>query len=824
MSKRKRPSDNDMSIIDMAQKQGLTLMTDQKQVDISDWLPTGIPHVDRNAPNAFSRICEMYGKNASGKCQTPESVVLTDSGYKTLYEVFEEAGHPITKTTKTVTPNKPIRLINRYGRPEEVSHLHFNGERKILKIETSRGIMQQVTLNHPLMVLRDNVHQWVEAEEIIEGDYLVSRIGDKAFGNDTTVKEEEAYIWGLLIADASISEDDGINYSSGDEYRINVIKEYFEELGGEPRKIVQGDSPKDMSIKLRSNLSSEIVGKVGANYGLAKDKNIPRRIKNAPEELVKAFLAGYLESDGHMGKDNFEVVSASKTLLEDIQLILMNLGIVATLKDKHAKNYPDNDYYRLFVMGDSYYKLLEEIPFRIERNIIDEKLEYLNSRAFSSSNIIPEVANLLRAYYKSTEPSERSREVYKLVPGGKSGVSRKNALRLVDIIEGDPITKMKIRELASEEFIYDEVISIKDGGMRYTYDVTLPETHSFISSGVINHNSVYATYMIKQAQMYDVPVVLIDVEGTSSRENMETLGVDPDKLFHVQPPKGEDAITVEGVTDSMVQIVETFKDVDVPVLVVWDSLGNTPAKRMLEKNYNPNSMGVKSQAITHMMTVLSQAIGHTNILFLIVNQARDDLSNPMFPSIKSTGGNALHHAASTRFEVQRASQIKGPVLDPISQTMKEEYIGHIFRVKTIKSKMTPPNRQAEMYLMSEPFKGIDFYENLVRSSIEQYKLIGKGGGWRPYDPEVGERVTMREAEWVDFVGSEEGHVIALELFVKQMERNFPENFAALDNKSFDITVNPFYAEMALFYKDKIYPTERYKEKAPTGKTAYKNVK
>ena len=335
--------------------------------------------------------------------------------------------------------------------------------------------------------------------------------------------------------------------------------------------------------------------------------------------------------------------------------------------------------------------------------------------------------------------------------------------------------------------------------------------------------SVYATYLIRQAQMYDVPVVLIDVEGTSTRENMETLGADPDRIFHVQPAKGEEAITIEGVTESMKQIVETFKDVDTPVLVVWDSLGNTPASAMLAKDYNPNRIGTKSQAITHMMTVLSQAIGHTNILFLIVNQARDDLSNPMFPRIISTGGNALHHAASTRFEVQRASQIKGRVLDPITQKMKEEYIGHIFRIKTIKSKMTPPNRQAELYLMSEPFKGIDFYENLVRSSIEQYGLIPKRSGWRPYKPKHGDEINMREDEWLDFIKTEEGYVIALELFIIQMERNFPENFAALDNQFVDVTVNPYYAELELFYKDGVYPTERYKDKKPAGKTAYRVI-
>lgn len=327
--------------------------------------------------------------------------------------------------------------------------------------------------------------------------------------------------------------------------------------------------------------------------------------------------------------------------------------------------------------------------------------------------------------------------------------------------------------------------------------------------------SVFAIYLIKLAQSYDIPVVLIDVEGTSTGDMMIQLGADPKKIFHIQPERGQEFLTVEGVTKSMRTVVDTFKEVDTPVLVVWDSLAYTPAEAEMEEDYNPNRIGTKAKIITHMLQVLGQSIGQTNILFLIINQARDDLSNTMFPTIKSSGGNAMQHGASTRYELQRASQIKGKVEDPITGKSSDEYIGHILRFVTKKSKLTAPNRKAEIYLMSEPFKGIDFYENLVRSSIEQYKFIKKAAGWRQYKPEVGEQISLYEKDWVDFVESEEGHVIALELFVKQMEKNFPEWFAPLDNKSFDIRVNPFYAEVERFYKDGKYPTERYQEKKET---------
>lgn len=220
-----------------------------------------------------------------------------------------------------------------------------------------------------------------------------------------------------------------------------------------------------------------------------------------------------------------------------------------------------------------------------------------------------------------------------------------------------------------------------------------------------------------------------------------------------------------------------------------------------------------AKAIANMATQLGQSINNNNVAFVILNQARDDLGAPgNIPMIKSTGGKAMEHWASLRLEVAKASQIKGKVFNPV--TGKDEdntYIGHIFRVKTKKSKVSTPNRKAEMFLISEPFIGFDIPENVYRTSTEQYGLISKSAGWRAYTTDDGHEVKMREQDFIDFLGTEEGKPVLHELLRKQMERLYPNDYVGLHNTHVDITNNEFYKELAEYYKSK--PKEEETEEA-----------
>lgn len=300
-----------------------------------------------------------------------------------------------------------------------------------------------------------------------------------------------------------------------------------------------------------------------------------------------------------------------------------------------------------------------------------------------------------------------------------------------------------------------------------------------------------------------VTVIWIDVEGTTTRDTMRTFGIDPkDNIFLFTPEEGE-VLTVEKVRDKIEDIANVFQanNPDKPILIIWDSLAHTQAEAEIKDGFNTNQPGVKAKSIAFMSNKLGQIINNTNIGFIIINQARDDMdANPMFPKIKSTGGRAMEHWASLRLEVVKGKQVKEKVELPTGGT-KDEYIGHIFRIKTVKSKVSTPNRQAEAFLISQPYVGVDFVENVYRQGVEEYNLISKGA-WRTYKCDSGEEIKLRHAEWVPFLQSEEGLPVLTELFLKQLATFFPDGYAPLDNENLDVTKDYF-----LNIADKMYNGE-----------------
>ena len=332
---------------------------------------------------------------------------------------------------------------------------------------------------------------------------------------------------------------------------------------------------------------------------------------------------------------------------------------------------------------------------------------------------------------------------------------------------------------------------ILSGGVPYG---RVTEIYGMQSSG----KSTMAVHLTKMAIAFNTVVVWVDVEATCTKENLTQLGVDPSKVFIVQPEEGE-TLTIEYVTGKVYEIVQTFGSADVPVMIIWDSLASTATEQQLKENFNPNQLGVVAKAIANMTIKLGQSIAQNKVSFVILNQSRDDLkANPLYPQIKSTGGKAMEHWASLRLEVAKASQFKKKVEDLATGKVSEMYAGHIFRVKTKKSKVSVPNQQAEVYLVSSPYVGLDFTENVYRSAVDQYGLISKGA-WRAYTTDAGQEYKFYDKDWVPFLNSEEGQPVLKELFQKELITWFPDGFAPLNNKRINVDSFPYLEGMREYY-------------------------
>ena len=111
---------------------------------------------------------------------------------------------------------------------------------------------------------------------------------------------------------------------------------------------------------------------------LSYDKAVPYSIRTTDKESQIAFLQGYFDTDGTVEKNKGGVscCSVSKKLMLEIQLMLLNFGIVARLRKKKTKSKFGKVY-----MLDMYSKdallFKELIGFRLKRkqHILDSYFE-----------------------------------------------------------------------------------------------------------------------------------------------------------------------------------------------------------------------------------------------------------------------------------------------------------------------------------------------------------------------------------------------------------------------------------------------------------------
>jgi protein RecA len=273
-------------------------------------------------------------------------------------------------------------------------------------------------------------------------------------------------------------------------------------------------------------------------------------------------------------------------------------------------------------------------------------------------------------------------------------------------------------------------------------------------------------------------VVLIDVEGTADRVRLAHLGIDVSKVLVKQPdPDKGINLTVEEIGRTVDETLGIFKKKypGVPVIYIWDSVGQTPSQVELDKDYGEQNVGARAKAITQFITKVAPQISETKSMLIAINQIRDDIGgNPMFATMKVPGGKAWEHYASLRIEIKKKTAIKKGT----------EKIGHIMGVKVNKSKVSRPHTEQDAYLISD--NGIDYEYNLAEMGKEA-KIVEAVGQSFQYVDQNGEVHKQKRENFIEWLRTPEGQNVREEILNKLVAIEFPEGYTALNNATLELT-------------------------------------
>ena len=489
----------------------------------------------------------VAGSTGTGKTSAADTLMFTEKGMLTFEELC-----PLSLNSET---DFKIKLVTRDGIEETVKNYN-NGICQFYKLATRRGYQVEATAEHPLWVMNEDGSQgWKAASLIKKGDYVAISRGPGLFGNRTDISDfkpsrikgntkkisfpsemtsQLAQFLGLLTADGGMSiERMGIHritYTQADHYLLSLYKKSLKELFGITQFIEKGggSNPKNKAkqIEVNSKHLKEFLAYLGMASVKSPQKEIPRAIREAPKEIVTAYLRALFDNDGYVEKDSVELCISSKKLVSQVHLMLLNFGIVSSLLIKKVKNYADNEYYRLSIFGQEGRKFIQEIGF-IRKEKYNKAKQFLKLSSNPNVDLIPYISSLLKRmgqkYLNSFAHLTNRGWKYQsdiLIPkyafnslkNYNSGDRMPGYQSLEKILEFyQPISQeleyQELNKISKRNFYWDKIEKI-DRTSGVGYDFCVPGSDSFVGNGFVNHNTIFLNSLILSLLYRNSPDIL----------------------------------------------------------------------------------------------------------------------------------------------------------------------------------------------------------------------------------------------------------------------------------------------------------------------------
>ncbi|MBO0856936.1 MAG: SpoVR family protein [Chloracidobacterium sp.] len=198
----------------------------------------------------------------------------------------------------------------------------------------------------------------------------------------TELNEEMAWLLGCFIGDDKSS----VGLTTGDQELAQRLSAIF----GVTSSVKSDESHSRWRVAVYSHEFGKLLELIGANNlkDNARDKKIPPLILHSPKSVMSAFLRGYFDADAYVGTQGIRLSSASKELINAVQIILLNYGILSSQR-KHR-----NDIQQLEITGTSAARFLSEIGFSLSRKQEALREFVKNRRCFRNEDMTDQIVEV----------------------------------------------------------------------------------------------------------------------------------------------------------------------------------------------------------------------------------------------------------------------------------------------------------------------------------------------------------------------------------------------------------------------------------------------
>lgn len=176
----------------------------------------------------------------------------------------------------------------------------------------------------------------------------------------------------------------------------------------------------------------------------------------------------------------------------------------------------------------------------------------------------------------------------------------------------------------------------------------LPFGYVFMIAGNTDSGKTsFAIEAIKQAQAQGTHVILVDTEKKTTSSRLIARGIDPHQIALIRPDYLEDAY--DGI-DTYINAIKD-EDPDSKLLVIFDSLGNTPARAEADTDVDDSlQMGLAAKVNKRGFRRLIPKLNRDKIHILVINQTYANMGSP---GRTNAGGNAVDFFSALTFQTSR---------------------------------------------------------------------------------------------------------------------------------------------------------------------------
>ena len=157
------------------------------------------------------------------------------------------------------------------------------------------------------------------------------------------------------------------------------------------------------------------------------------------------------------------------------------------------------------------------------------------------------------------------------------------------------------------------------------------------------------------AQEQGINIILVDTERKTTATRLRQWGVDPERMALVRPQYLEECY------DGIDKWIDTIKDndPDSKILVIFDSVGNTPSMKEVENDVDDTlQLGLAAKTNKRGLRRLIPRLKQDDIALLIINQTYENIASP---GRTNAGGKAMDFFSCLTYQTSRKGWLEKTV-------------------------------------------------------------------------------------------------------------------------------------------------------------------